>query len=191
MTRFTTRFARGTAIAAAAVALTAFAPTAAQAHGSSGITPATAGSSPALAESIPSSPALAGSIPPCTAHNANNDLGVGFWATYTIVSTAAWCSYSYKYELAMQGDGNLVLYNRESGSAIWATGTYNHPGATAKMQSDGNFVVYDTNGTALWSTGTWWAGADSHFVFQNDGNLVVYKGKGEGNPVWASGTYGA
>ncbi|MFE2105923.1 hypothetical protein ACFXAF_08640 [Kitasatospora sp. NPDC059463] len=118
-------------------------------------------------------------------------IGVGFWANYTIVSTAAWCSYSYKYELAMQGDGNLVLYNRESGSAIWATGTYNHPGATAKMQSDGNFVVYDTNGTALWSTGTWWAGADSHFVFQNDGNLVVYKGKGEGNPVWASGTYGA
>ncbi|MGW2874550.1 hypothetical protein [Kitasatospora sp. NPDC001225] len=191
MTRFTTRFAQGTAIAAAAVTLTAFAPTAAQAHGSSDITPAAAGSSPALAESIPSSPALAGSIPPCTAHNANNNLGVAFWADYTIVSTAAWCSYSYKYELAMQGDGNLVLYNRESGSAIWATGTYNHPGATATMQSDGNFVVYDTNRTALWSTGTWSAGADSHFVFQNDGNLVVYKGKGEGNPVWASGTYGA
>ncbi|MFJ9447215.1 hypothetical protein ACIRRH_36000 [Kitasatospora sp. NPDC101235] len=177
MTRFTTRFAKGTAIAAAAVALAAFAPTAAQAHGPSDLTPATAGSS------APASPALA--MPACI-HNADADNGVFTLAGDTIEPGAAWCSFSYIYELAMQSDGNLVLYNRERREPIWASGTYNHPGAKAKMQWDGNFVIYDTNGAALWSTGTWWAGPNSCFVFQNDGNLVLYKA--DGTAAWASNT---
>ncbi|GAA3056559.1 hypothetical protein GCM10020229_80380 [Kitasatospora albolonga] len=89
--------------------------------------------------------------------------------------------------LVMQSDGNLVLYRKRDGQALWATGTWNHPGATAglpygtgeflvsdprqgriwsngvdvrtqaraKLQDDGNFVVYDAAGRALWSTGTW------------------------------------
>ncbi|MFD7645707.1 hypothetical protein ACFV4P_34255 [Kitasatospora sp. NPDC059795] len=99
------------------------------------------------------------------------------------------------YELAMQGDGNLVLYNA-NGSAIWASGTYGHSAAALNMQADGNLVVYSTynnsSSTPLWATGTW-GNSGSYFFFQPDGNLVVYRyggGPSTGGALWASGTYG-
>jgi len=61
--------------------------------------------------------------------------------------------------LAMQTDGNLVIY-RAGGTcgcgadAYWASGTNNHPGAYVTMQNDGNVVIYDTGGHALWATHT-------------------------------------
>ncbi|MFF0295274.1 hypothetical protein ACFYST_17605 [Kitasatospora sp. NPDC004614] len=95
--------------------------------------------------------------------------------------------------LVMQADGNLVLYRKRDGAALWSTGTYGHlgkytyatasgsadenalqvfeldtgssrlwsiplkgrPGDYAKVQDDGNFVLYGSDGTARWSTGTW------------------------------------
>jgi hypothetical protein len=55
----------------------------------------------------------------------------------------------------------------------------------AVMQTDGNFVLYDTHGHSLWSSGTsGHAGAD--LAVQEDGNLVVYKGSA---PLWASHTH--
>ncbi|MFD7639413.1 hypothetical protein ACFV4P_02045 [Kitasatospora sp. NPDC059795] len=91
--------------------------------------------------------------------------------------------------LLMQTDGNLVLYRKRDGAALWSTGTYGHPGTNAflmgatnyralellndtagpiwslpiagrpgdraKVQDDGNFVLYGSDGTARWSTGTW------------------------------------
>jgi sugar lactone lactonase YvrE len=57
--------------------------------------------------------------------------------------------------LAMQGDGNLVLY--QNGAALWASGTGGQKcGASqcfAAFQGDGNFVIY--NGSApVWNSGT-------------------------------------
>ncbi len=54
--------------------------------------------------------------------------------------------------LAMQGDGNLVLY-APSGTAVWHAGTFNRPGARLALQDDGNAVVYQ-GASAVWSTGT-------------------------------------
>ncbi|MFF2549200.1 hypothetical protein ACFVUY_42490 [Kitasatospora sp. NPDC058063] len=108
-------------------------------------------------------------------------------STSAIQAGDAYCNYDRTYVFGMQADGNLVLYKMD-GTAIWASGTYNHPGAYALMQADGNFVVYDANGSALWSTGTWWAGSGSVFAFQNDGNLVLYKA--DHTAVWASNTRG-
>jgi hypothetical protein len=54
-------------------------------------------------------------------------------------------------------------------------------GSTAITQTDGNFVLYDTNGNALWASNT--AG---HPGVQTDGNLVVYDTNG--NPLWPSNT---
>ncbi len=54
--------------------------------------------------------------------------------------------------LAMQTDGNLVLY--KSSKALWATGTYGNPGAFAVLQWDGNLVVYGS-GRAVFASGTW------------------------------------
>jgi len=66
--------------------------------------------------------------------------------------------------LEMQSDGNLVLssctfqpgnpgqYTAGTCSPIWSSLTYNNPGAHARMQTDGNLVVYTAGGRALWSS---------------------------------------
>jgi predicted Ser/Thr protein kinase len=55
------------------------------------------------------------------------------------------------------------------------------------MQTDGNLVLYDKDGTARWASQT--SGAGNTAVFQADGNLVVYNAQTQ--PVWASNTGGA
>jgi hypothetical protein len=44
----------------------------------------------------------------------------------------------------------------------------------ALMQSDGNFVLYDSNPTARWATNTSGYTNGPFIQMQNDGNLVVY-----------------
>ena len=51
----------------------------------------------------------------------------------------------------MQGDGNLVLYDKND-RAIWASGT-SGPNTQLILQNDNNLVIY-SNGNALWATGT-------------------------------------
>lgn len=107
--------------------------------------------------------------------------------------------------LALQDDGNLVIYSADVSRALWHTNTvlYPHrllPGQTLAsgkeirspderhrllMQTDGNLVVYGPNG-ARWSTGTFVAG--SRAVMQTDGNLVVYDAYNVAR--WQSGTNG-
>ena len=89
------------------------------------------------------------------------------------------------YNLSMQNDGNLVLYNGNN-SPIWATGTVGS-GDHFIMQGDGNAVVYRLNGSPVWATATDNTGAN-RIVMQEDGNLVVYD---KNNTLkWASGTSG-
>ncbi|MFF7632298.1 ricin-type beta-trefoil lectin domain protein [Kitasatospora sp. NPDC008050] len=88
--------------------------------------------------------------------------------------------------LAMQPDGNLVLYS-STNHPLWAAGTNGHPGAHLQVQYDGNVVVYDTDNKALWSTHTD-GNLQAYLVLQDDGNLVVYDW--DGLPLWSSGTNG-
>ncbi|MFI9786348.1 hypothetical protein ACIHEI_23060 [Kitasatospora sp. NPDC051984] len=83
-------------------------------------------------------------------------------------------------ELVMQTDGNLVLYldgdTGHRGPVLWASGTYNNPGAYAYMQPDGNFVVYrqgggPATGGALWNSGSW--GHEGVGVELLNGSLAV------------------
>jgi hypothetical protein len=75
-----------------------------------------------------------------------------------------------RYQLIMQTDGNLVLY--QDGAARWYSNT-RPSNSYAIMQTDGNLVVYDTTGRALWNSGT--RGYDNAFLaLQDDGNLVMY-----------------
>jgi hypothetical protein len=88
------------------------------------------------------------------------------------------------YELVMQGDGNLVLYSTTS--AIWATGTQNHPNAYAAMQGDGNFCVYSSSNVALWCSGTQNHPNDWMVVQGSDGNLCIYSSSNVA--LWCTGT---
>jgi hypothetical protein len=88
-----------------------------------------------------------------------------------------------RHRLAMQTDGNLVLY-RPDGAYSWQTDTDGHPGAYVDMQPDGNLVVYRANGTFVWQTNTV-GRAGARLELQNDGNLVLYQG---GAAIWQSNT---
>ncbi|WP_105132495.1 protease pro-enzyme activation domain-containing protein [Burkholderia sp. BE12] len=94
-------------------------------------------------------------------------------------------SASQSHELAMQDDGNLVLYNATNGAAVWSSGTYGNAGANAVFQTDGNFVVYSASGTALWFSSTNGASYDQYLAVQDDGNMVIYRSY---FPIFATST---
>jgi hypothetical protein len=85
------------------------------------------------------------------------------------------------YRLAVQTDGNLVVY-KIGGSAIWASRTTG-TGASLRMQSDGNAVLY-ASGRAVWNSRTG-GHPGARLVMQNDGNLVVRSVSNVA--LWASG----
>ena len=82
-------------------------------------------------------------------------------------------------------DGNLVLSRADTSTTLWQSDTAGQPGVHAIMQTDGNFVLYDADGTALWATGTW-NNPGAWIVLQDDGNLVVYTSAHAS--LWASDT---
>ncbi|MEU7909276.1 LamG-like jellyroll fold domain-containing protein [Actinoplanes sp. NPDC049118] len=88
-------------------------------------------------------------------------------------------SNSGTYQLWMQEDGNLVLY--ENDTAIWSTNTTANPGASLIMQGDGNLVLYSSAKTMLWSTGTYDTTAD-RLVLYDDGDLALLDAAGQ--VVW-------
>lgn len=79
---------------------------------------------------------------------------------------------SGQYTMRMLEDGNLVL--QSDGGNFWSTRTNGNPGASAELQTDGNFVIYSAfRTTALWSGGS--AGHPGAVVrLQDDGNVVTY-----------------
>ncbi|WP_424217274.1 ricin-type beta-trefoil lectin domain protein (plasmid) [Streptomyces sp. BI20] len=104
-------------------------------------------------------------------------------------------------KLIMQADGNMVLYHRtgdqDKGAVLWASGTGGNAGAFARMQEDGNLVVYKkgSSGTtdqgALWASGTH-GNAGARLELQGDANLVIYTktgGHGIGGHLWHTDTY--
>ncbi len=85
-----------------------------------------------------------------------------------------------QYMLYMAPYGNLYIYDIAHGVGTWGTNT-NSAGAYATLQTDGNFVVYDTNNVALWSSGT--SGTFSERLdMEDDGRIIIYRS------AWNSGT---
>ncbi len=98
-----------------------------------------------------------------------------------------------QYYLVMQGDGNLCIYKTADNGFVWASMMYNFQGASLKMQTDGNLVVYDGSNAAKWSSKT-----HSHFdpkfsdpanvpvkmILEDTGALVLYAAYGRA--VWSS-----
>jgi hypothetical protein len=75
-----------------------------------------------------------------------------------------------KYELLVQHDGNLVLYEVSpfGSDPVRDTGTRAN---RAVMQQDGNFVIYDSAGVSRWHIGTW-DNPGSKLVLQDDREVV-------------------
>ena len=86
-----------------------------------------------------------------------------------------------RYRLYLQGDGNIVLRDQETGASLWSSGTHGQNGTRLVMQNDGNFVLYTSSGNAVWASDTNGTGA-SRVVINNDGSLAIYSGN---EPVWA------
>jgi hypothetical protein len=66
-----------------------------------------------------------------------------------------------RYQLIMQSDGNLVLYDTSVSpwNPQWNSGTATKDTSFAVMQGDGNLVVYRiSDGKPTWSSGTWGRG---------------------------------
>ncbi|MEU6849118.1 RHS repeat-associated core domain-containing protein [Actinacidiphila alni] len=89
--------------------------------------------------------------------------------------------------LTMQTDGNLVMYARRSGQALWSSNTAGHPGAVLTMGTDGNLTVHTTSGTTLWSSAT--TGTGDHARLDDDGQLIVFNAAG--TSVWKTPTWTA
>ncbi|WP_081259214.1 protease pro-enzyme activation domain-containing protein [Burkholderia territorii] len=115
----------------------------------------------------------------------NSPSGPAVWnGGTTLVSGQNFTSGNGANVLVMQGDGNLVLLRQ--GGPQWNSGTSNHPGAYATMQTDGNLVVYSSAGTALWNSGTSGHPGAATYV-QDDGNVVIYAQL----PHWSTNTAGS
>ncbi len=90
-------------------------------------------------------------------------------------------STSGAYRLAVQSDGNVVIYPR-TGRGIWATGTASRGGRTLTMQTHGNLVLTTAAARPVWGSGSHSSGARA--VLQNDGNFVIYRTNN--TAVWTS-----
>ncbi|MEO8874819.1 MAG: peptidase S8, partial [Polyangiaceae bacterium] len=88
-----------------------------------------------------------------------------------------------RFELVMQSDGNLVMY--QGSKALWSAGTSGKHAYKAELQGDGNFVIYDGKGDALWNSGTG-GHAGAGLDLQTDGNMVIYASAG--HAIWSTGT---
>jgi len=110
------------------------------------------------------------------------------WAGQTLQAGQELISDGGQYALAMQTDGNLVVYG--NGCALWAsntagTGSSDH----LVMQTDGNLVIYTSAGRPVWASNTVGSGSGDYLAMQTDGNLVVYTSAN--HAVWASGAANA
>lgn len=124
--------------------------------------------------------------PPSTTPNPQptGDCGVFEGTTILEPYDSLW-SCDGRFQLAMQGDGNLVLY--KDTTALWHTYTNGQTGNWAAFQDDGNFVLYSAWDTPIWSSETH-GNAGATLAVQDDGNLVVYSSGGW--PLWNTGTSG-
>jgi hypothetical protein len=112
------------------------------------------------------------------------NLPAGSW----LESKTAW--------LLVQPDGNMVLYRRADGVALWSTNTSGSGPVHLRMQADGNMVLYRTEAdgselNAVWSSQTSTPG--DYALLQDDTNFVVYGPNGgptTGGALWSTNTAG-
>ncbi len=86
-----------------------------------------------------------------------------------------------RHELAMQQDGNLVLY--QGPTPLWSSETSGSSADRAVMQGDGNLALYGPQGV-VWTSGSYGANLGASLLVQDDGRLAIWDGQGA--PLWTS-----
>ncbi|MFL5236584.1 MAG: hypothetical protein ACJ8EL_03110 [Rhizomicrobium sp.] len=72
----------------------------------------------------------------------------------TVDSRVVWHSATSGHRLAMQADGNFVIYG-DRGESMWSSGTGGNGGAYLAAQDDGDLVIHSkTTDRILWRTRT-------------------------------------
>ena len=102
-----------------------------------------------------------------------------------LLDGSALVSASGRYRLALQSDGNLVLYWESN--PIWNSGTRGDAPDHLIMQNDGNLVLYQGL-QVLWSSKSG-GGVRSNGYYlslQNDGDAIIYSPANK--PVWTTNT---
>ena len=92
-----------------------------------------------------------------------------------IINILKYNSILYQGETLKQGDSLISSNNRFK----------------AVYQTDGNFVIYNSNNTAFWASNTAYneiRRRSNRLIMQSDGNLVIYNNR---TPIWASNTSGS
>ena len=59
-----------------------------------------------------------------------------------------------KFLVTLQGDGNLVVYKNGDNKALWASDTFGKGGTRLIMQGDGNLVLYTAANHPIWASNT-------------------------------------
>jgi hypothetical protein len=95
------------------------------------------------------------------------------------------------FQLIMQTDGNLVLYEIEKRghTPLWASHTNGREVGHCIMQADGNLVIYTPDHTPIWASHTN-GHHGSHLEVQDDGNVVIYTPDPNRRAIWATNTQG-
>jgi murein DD-endopeptidase MepM/ murein hydrolase activator NlpD len=89
------------------------------------------------------------------------------------------------FNLNAQSDGNLVLYRKSTGQALWDSRTYGQNIKQTVFQNDGNLVIYNTSNQAVWASRTDGRGG-KRLTVQDDGNFVMYNAQNQA--LWATNT---
>jgi hypothetical protein len=103
--------------------------------------------------------------------------------------------------LAMQADGNLVMY-RAGGTcgcgsdAYWASGTAGHSGDHVTIQNDGNVVIYGSDNSVLWATNVYTYSASmgaTETAFSKPDNVTSIASRTSGSAIhiWCQTNVGA
>ena len=83
-----------------------------------------------------------------------------------------------RYRLIYQEDGNLVLYDQQTGAALWASGTEGTSAGYTVLHPNGDLTVHDAAGAERWATRT--AGhPDAVLVLQDEGNVALRDSRGQ------------
>ncbi|CAA6669424.1 unnamed protein product [Spirodela intermedia] len=77
------------------------------------------------------------------------------------------------YIFGMRADCNLVLL--DNGNVVWSTGLSNQgTNCGARLQGDGNFVIFNSNGQPVWASNTTGPSGKYVVILQPNRNVVLY-----------------